>query len=98
VVTVRHRLMAAAGTVLVLDAVAGDTFGVLRRMLLVDRQGVLIDVVLMRVVEMPVVQVVEMVAVAHRDMPATGTVNMGMILMRITGHSCNIRPSAGRTK
>jgi hypothetical protein len=38
------------------------------------------------------------VAVAHRDMPTTGAVNVGMILMGITGHTCNIRPAPRPTK
>jgi hypothetical protein len=90
--------MPAARTVLVTRVVASDALGVLARMLLVDRQAVLVDVVLMRVMKVPLVEVVEMVAVAHRDMPTTGAVNVGMILMGITGHTSNICPAARPTK
>jgi hypothetical protein len=76
VITMRHRLMSAPGPVLVsrlmaFAAVLGRAaIWVLCRY--VDH--VLVDMVCVRVMQMPIVQIVDMVAVAHGRMAATGTV------------------------
>jgi hypothetical protein len=50
---------------------------------------VLVDVIGMRVVQMPVVQVVDMIAVAHRRMSAGGAMLMCMIGMMRLGALCH---------
>jgi hypothetical protein len=52
---------------------------------------VLVDVVLMGVMQMPRVKVVKVVAVAYRDVPTTGAMDVGMVFMGLTGHRPNIQ-------
>ena len=51
----------------------------------IDRDDVLVDMILVHVVEMPVVQVVDVALVAYRRMPAVGTMLVGMIGMMLLG-------------
>ncbi len=82
VVSMRNGLMAASRSVLVPGLMPAalmlrrTPIGICRRHL--DR--VLIDVVAVHVMQVPVVQIIDMIAVAHRGVPASGT-----MLMRVIG-------------
>jgi hypothetical protein len=52
---------------------------------------VLVDAVLMGVMQVPRVKVVKVVAVAYRDVPTTGAMDVGMVFMGLTGHRPNIQ-------
>jgi hypothetical protein len=93
VVAMGHRLVAAARSVPVLAIMAAAIMvgraavGVVRR----DLDRVLVDVPLVGMMEVPVVQVVDMIAVLDGDMPAIGPVGVRMILvdpMVVVGHDC----------
>lgn len=73
VVTVRDRLMPTPGAVLVSRFIPCSRSTV-RGVLLIDRDLVLVDVILVRVMQMPVMQVVGVPVVAYGDVPATGAV------------------------
>ena len=98
VVAVRHRGMAAA---IAMDlpgvvAVAVVIGGTARGMLVVDGDRVLVDVVPVGVVQMPVMQVVDMTFVGHRDAPAVRAVLMGVVGMdRVVGHRASLSGRAG---
>jgi hypothetical protein len=73
VIAVRHRLVAAAVAVSMLG-IAGDGVGVVARMRLVDGDYVLVDVVAVWVVKVAVMEVVDVIVVAHGGVPAVGPV------------------------
>lgn len=81
VFAVGHRLVTAARAVHMVLVVAstlmlrGATFRIGRG----DLDHVLIDVTIVHVVQMTVMQVVDVIAVAHRRVAAAGTVHMAMI-------------------
>jgi hypothetical protein len=94
VVAVRHRLVPAAGAVLVarlmpLAPVLGRAaVGVLGR----DLDDVLVDVVAVRMVQVSVVQVVDVIAVADGGVPAAWAMLVGMIgVMRLRAR-CHAAP------
>jgi hypothetical protein len=80
VIPMRHGFVTAGGAMLVgaarsrraLHGVGG-----------IDRDGMLVDMILVHVVQMPVVQVIDVTFVAHRRMPAIGTMLVGMIGMML---------------
>ena len=80
VITVRHRLMAASRPVHVVGAMAGTpmirsaAIGVLLRNL----DDVFIDVVTMRMLQMTIFKIVDVVAMPNRGVPAIGTMRMGL--------------------
>jgi hypothetical protein len=93
-VAVGHRLMAAARSVPVLTVMAAAImigrapFGVAPS----DLDRVFVDMPLMGMMEVPVVKVVDMIAMLDGDMPAVRPVGMGMILMDpmvVVGHDCS---------
>jgi hypothetical protein len=93
-VAVGHRLMAAARSVPVLAIMAAAImvgrapFGVAPA----DIDRVFVDMPLMGMMEVPVVQVVDMIAMLDGDMPAIRPVGMGMIHMDpmvVVGHDCS---------
>lgn len=91
VVTVRHGLMAAAGAVNMARLVSGAL--VLRRtcvgVLLRNLDHVLIDMIAVRMMQMAIVQIVDMVAVANRRVTAFRPMLVrvvGMMGMRTSGH------------
>jgi hypothetical protein len=90
VVAVRYRLVPTLGAVLMGQIVAGGGLCVPSRMLVVDIKSMFVDVVVVRVVQMPVVQIVDVVAVAHGHVPAALTVRMRVILMDFTGHDFHL--------
>lgn len=83
VVSVRHRVVAAAGTVYMARLmpsaamVGGAPIGVLARHV----DDVLVDMTFMRVMEMTVVQIIYVATVAHAGMSAARPVLMSMIGM-----------------
>ena len=82
-VTVRHRLMPAArpvhmaGCMTAAAMVGGAAIGVGARHL----DHVLVDVTLVRVMEMTVMQIVDVIAMAHGGMAAARAMTMVMMLM-----------------
>jgi hypothetical protein len=84
VVAVRHRLVAAAGTVLV--AFAADFRGAANGVVGSDRDDVLVDVIAVREFEVTVVEIVDVVAMADRHMAAVRAMLMGLAGVGGTGH------------
>jgi len=78
VVTVRHRLMPTACPVGVVVRMAYRRAGVAVGMLVVDFEGVLVDVVAVRMMQVTVVQVVDMVGVVDGGVAAGRAVHMVM--------------------
>jgi hypothetical protein len=79
-VSVRNRLMAAAGAVAMFRSVgrAGVSGGAGRGIGIGDTQPVLVVVIAVRAVEMAVMQVVDVAVVPNGDMAAASAMNMGM--------------------
>jgi hypothetical protein len=71
VITVRNRLVAATRVVGVLTA---DRVGVTAGVLLIDRDHVLVNVLLVRVVQVAIVEVVDVITVSHRRVTTAGAV------------------------
>ena len=92
VIAMRHRLMPAP-LAMRMRLLAGRRLGVTVRMRGVDRDRVLVDVVLMRVVQVPVVEVVDVIFVPDRGMPATVAVNMRVrgFVNRVS-HGATVQP------
>lgn len=82
-VAVRHRLMAAAGAVHMATRMptAAVVRGAAVRVVARDLDRVLVDMIFVRMMEMPVMQIVNMAAMAHGRMSATRPMLMGMIGM-----------------
>ena len=89
-VAMRHRVMAAAGTVNMTGFMPGAAMvrGAAFRVLARHREHVLVAVIAVRVVQMAVVQVIDMAVMAHGLMPAAGAV--AMIVFRVD-RVCAIR-------
>jgi hypothetical protein len=81
VVAVRHGHMPAGLAVLVIASVIAALMPgrAAIRMLLVDREHVLVDVVLMRMVQVTIVQVVHVIAVADGRMATARPVDVRMV-------------------
>ena len=81
VIAMRHRFVAAAGPVDMIGLMTGAAMlrragiGIPRR----DIDLMLVDVILMRMMQMTVMQIVDMIAMAQRDVTAARTVRMAMI-------------------
>jgi hypothetical protein len=54
--------------------------------LLTDGDHVLVDVIVMGVMEMPIMQVVDMPLVFHREMPTARAVNMVVVFVFVAAH------------
>ena len=78
VIAVRDGLVAAARAVGVTRLAVGR-IGVAVRMLGIDRDHVLVDMILVRMVQMPVMQVVDVIVVANRRMAAALRVNVRVL-------------------
>lgn len=80
-ITMRHRLVTAAGTVLMSGRVPGAMVlrGAGARIGGVYRDSMLVDVIAMHVVEVSVMQVVDMAAMPDRDMAAIRPVLVRMV-------------------
>lgn len=93
-VAMGHCLMPAARSVPVL-AVMTAAIVVGRAALGIVRPNVdhvLVDMAFMRMMKVPIVKVVDVVAMLDGDMPAIGPVGMGVILMDpmvLVGHDCS---------
>lgn len=83
VISVRNRFMAATGTMLMPGLVTGAEVirRTSRRIGVTHLDHVLIDVIAVRLMQVAVVQVVDVIAVLDGDMAAAGAVNVGMTLM-----------------
>lgn len=78
VVAMRHRLVPAPGAVDMAGLVAAGRHGVTIRMLGVDLDDVLVDMAVVRMMQMTVVQIVDVITVPDRGMPAARAVNVVM--------------------
>lgn len=88
VIAMRDGLVAAALAMSVVGSVPVGLCGVAAGVLVVDLDRVLVDVIGMGVVEVPVVEVVDVVAVVNGIVPAAGAVDVGMLAMnRVMGHA-----------
>ena len=92
VIAVRHRLMP---TPLAVRVHTRRRLRMTAGMGHIDRNHVLVDVVVMRVMQMPVVQVIDVVFVADRRMPAVVAVNMRMrsFMCRVS-HAATVQAGA----
>jgi hypothetical protein len=75
VITVRHRFVAAAGAVHMAARQVGDAAIRIGRGY---RHHMFIDMIAMRVVQVPIVQIIDMAIVAHGGVAAARPVHMGM--------------------
>jgi hypothetical protein len=91
VVAVRHGFVPAAFPVDMAALVSGRRQRVARRVAVVHGNPVLVDVIAVRVVQAAVVQVVDMVLVEHREVPAVGPVPMVVALVNLVSfvHAVN---------
>ena len=81
-IAVRHGLVATAGAVLMARLVPRAFSRVaFVRMLGVNGDAMLIDVAIVRVVQMPVMQVIGVAVMANRDVPTAGAVLMVVVAM-----------------
>jgi hypothetical protein len=88
VVTMRHRFMSAVWTVRVR---AVDLRRALHGICGVDRDGVLIHVILVHVMEMAIVQIVHMTVMANRSVSAVRAMLVsvvGVVFLGTCGHWC----------
>lgn len=85
VISVRHLLVTAPGAVLMTGVMSRGRLPrrAIRRMPVIDRDPVLVDVTLVGVVQVPVVQVVGMPVVPDRHVPAVAA--MFVIVARMDG-------------
>lgn len=83
VIAVRHRLVPAAKAVHVSDLMpaTGVRRRAGRRVACAHFDAMLIDMIAVHVVQMTIVQVVHMVAMAHGGVPAIRTMNVAVIVM-----------------
>jgi hypothetical protein len=96
-VSVWHRLMAAVRPVLVVGGMAARLLGAPLRVGLVDREAMLVDVVLVRVMQAAVVQVVDVPFVPDRHVAAVAAVLV--IVARVdvmVAHARKLRPGGRR--
>jgi hypothetical protein len=93
VIAVRDRLVSAPLLVRV-PRIAADRVRMSSRVDLVDSDHVLVEVPVVRVVEMSLVQVVDVTVVADRDVATTGSVLVRvLVFVDLVGHA----PTIGRT-
>lgn len=88
VIAVRDRLVATRHAVLVAAVVPGTGMvrGAIRRVRIADGNDVLVDVIVVRVMQMAVVQVIDVIVVPHGDVPAVGAVDMVVVAVnRVIG-------------
>jgi hypothetical protein len=85
-VAVGDRLMPTLRAVLMGRTVPRGRVCVLRRVLAVDINGMLVDMALVRMMQMALMQIVGVVTMAHSDMPAARPVGVRVILVFLTGH------------
>lgn len=96
VVAMRNRVVSAIGSVDMTGFVTISRLGMTVRVANADSHDVLIDMVLVRVMQMPVVQVVGVPVMQHRGVPATGAMNVAMRFMDLVivmAHPRTVSPS-----
>lgn len=98
VVPVRHPLMAAPRPVVVARFMPGARVpgGAVGGIALVDGDHVFVDVALVRVVQMPVVEVVDVVTVLKGGVPARGAMDVAVTVvgvMRVVSHGTSVAPT-----
>jgi hypothetical protein len=92
-VAVRHRLVTAARTMLVVPLMA-TTIVVGRALVWIARvyvDDMLVEMIAVRVVKVTVMEVVDMVAVLYRSVAAAGTVLVRMVMVNlvlVVSHDC----------
>jgi len=88
VIPVRHRFVPATGAVDVIGGMAGARVvgRAVGRVLVADREPVLVDVVVVDVVEVPVVQKVDVALVVDGGVPAAVAVGVRVVLVGLAGH------------
>ena len=91
VIILRHRIANTARAVRV-ARIAGGRIGMAVRMLGIDRDHMLLDMILMRVMQMPVVQALDAIAVANRRVSPSFLVNVGARLPAPCASSPRRRP------
>jgi hypothetical protein len=93
-VAVRYRLVPAIRAMdMAIVALGCLSLGATVRVRIVNCDPVLVDMAVVRVVEMTVVQIVGMPVMANSDMAAIGPVLMGMVPMRLMLHRMLCRHS-----
>jgi hypothetical protein len=97
VVPVRHLLMAATRPVAMARFVGDERVsgGAVGGIALVDGDRVLVDMVLVRVVQMPVVEVVDVALVLKGGVPARGAMHVAVTVvgvMRVVSHGTSVAP------
>ena len=100
VIAVRHRLVAAAGAVLMLGVVsaAAVIWSALGWVGVADLDRMLIDVVVVRTVEVPVVEIVDMTGMHDRGVPTARPVGMVVALMYLVSlHDSSRSAGSGLT-
>jgi hypothetical protein len=92
VITMRHRFVAASGPMDVVSLMPRASM-LRRARIRIDRRNLddmLVDVTSVHVMQVPIVQIVDVVAMLNRDVPATRSVLMrviGVLWVRAGGHS-----------
>jgi hypothetical protein len=87
VIAVRHGLVSAVRAVGV-RGIAADRTGVVPGMFLIDGDHVFVDVLLVRMVQMAVMEVVDVIVVVHGDVAAIRSVPVRVgALMDLVGHA-----------
>ncbi len=93
-----HSLVPAIGTVDVIGIMAGAAAGAGIGIGGADLNHMLVDMILMRVMQMTVMQVIDMIAMAHRGMTAILAMLMRMVVMdgavMCHGGSCSVQWSS----
>jgi hypothetical protein len=82
VVTVRHRLVSATWTVLVR---AMDVRRALHGIGCVNRNGVLIHVILVHMMEVAIMEIIHMAVMVDRSVPATRAMLMRVVVVMLLG-------------
>lgn len=98
VIAVRHRFVAAARAVLMVRCVAGvESRRACLRVLRAHRDAMLVDVVPVRVVQMPVVEIIRMSIVRHHRVPTSIAVLVRVARVAFVCHGslpCDLRSGA----
>lgn len=94
VIAVRHGLVSAVRSVLVVGVARGGV-GVTSGMCLVDRDHVLVDVVVVGVVQVAVVEIVDVIVVMDGGVPATRSVLVRVgAFVYLVSHAATLRRRA----
>jgi hypothetical protein len=92
-IAMRHRFVAAARTV---DMAAHQAGGAAIGIVGGNRDHMFIHMIAVRVMQMPIVQIIDMAIVAHGGVAAAGAVNMVVLVVVMAGHRRNFPERAGQ--